>query len=30
MIRSLYALPLAALLAAGYPTLNLADETADQ
>ncbi|AUB79982.1 hypothetical protein [Candidatus Thiodictyon syntrophicum] len=30
MMRSLYALPLAALLAAGYPTLSLADETADQ
>jgi len=30
MMRSLYILPLAAVLAAGYPTLSPADETADQ
>jgi hypothetical protein len=30
MMRSLYALPLAAVLAVGYPTLSLANETADQ
>jgi len=30
MIRSLYILPLAAVLAVGYPPLSLADEMADQ
>ncbi len=30
MMRSFYALPLAALLAIGCPTLSLADDTADQ